>query len=186
MLASISASVMRFVPSGSETVSLHSSFEILAMSHRFEHRAVRGAPFVEGRTLVGVLLLVADDENGRGRGLLRVVRKFLDAPQLLRLLDDHHLVLSHHGHLPAEVHHLSGVGVAAIDGDLVEGPRRLVEDGRGEPFGQRVDEVALLAHEQVNGSEPPGRDLCGELFVPGDRVAEFECAFCHVFRESLW
>ena len=32
MLASISASVMRFVPSGSETVSLHSSFEILAMS----------------------------------------------------------------------------------------------------------------------------------------------------------
>ena len=220
ILASMSRSVMRRVPSGSETeflqfvgdlrdvgpevvgehrerlgVDLHAAAAdellqprrdlVVARPHRFEDHAVGRTPLVEGRTLVDILLLVADDEDRRGGGFLRVEREFVEVLELLGLLDDDHLVLAHHGHLAAEVHDLPGVRVAAVDGDLVEGPGGLVEDRRGELFGHGVDEVSLLAHQQVDAGEFPGGDFAREPFVLGDRVLEFQRAFGHV-RRSLW
>ncbi len=134
---------------------------------------------VERGALVGVLLLVADDEDGRGRGVLGVVREFFESAQLLGLPDDHHLPGAHHGHLAAEVHHLSAVRVAAVDGELVEGPLCRVEDRLGQQVGQGVDEVALLAHEQVEGGEATGPDVGREALVGGCRVAEFQGRFGH-------
>jgi len=128
---------------------------------------------------------VADHENGRRRGLLRVERELVQPLELLRLLEDHHLVLSHHRHLAAEVDHLPRLGVAPVDGDLVEGPRGLVEDRRGQLVRECVDEVALLAHQQVDAGKPAGRDLCRDPFVLGDGILEFQSALCH-FKRFLW
>ena len=153
---------------------------VVARAHRFEHRSIGGAALVECRAFVGVLLLVADHEDRRGRGFLRVEREFVQSAQLLRLLEDDDLIRSHHRHLAAEVDDLSRLGVLAVDGDLVESPFGFAEHRRREPLGDGVDKVALLAHEQVHGGEPPCGDLLRQLFVCGDGIFEFQCAFGHI------
>ena len=158
---------------------------VVARAHRLEHRAVGGATLVEGRTPVGVFLLVADYEDRRRRRLLGVERELVQSAQLLRLLEDDDLVGSHHRHLAAEVDDLPRLGVPAVDGELVESPFGFAQHGRGYLLGDGVDEVALFAHEQVDGDKPPCGDLAGELFICGDGILEFQCAFSHV-RRFLW
>ena len=132
---------------------------VVARAHRLEHRAVGGATLVEGRTPVGVFLLVADYEDRRRRRLLGVERELVQSAQLLRLLEDDDLVGSHHRHLAAEVDDLPRLRVAPVEDDLVERPFGFAEDRRRQTVAQRVDEIGLVAHEQVDRSETAGGDI---------------------------
>lgn len=60
---------------------------VIARPHRLQDGTVGRTPLIESRPFVDVLLLVADDEHGRRRGLLHVERQFVDRPQLLRFFE---------------------------------------------------------------------------------------------------
>ena len=139
-----------------------------------------------GKTTTGRTILRLSGEKTGGQVLFNGQEVYdLSPKELLRLLEDHHLPLAHHRHLAAEVDDLPRLGILAVDCDLVEGPGRLVENRCGQLLAERVDEVALLAHEQVDRRELPRRDLGGDPFEVGDRVLEFQRSLGHV-RRSLW
>ena len=158
---------------------------VVARPHRLEDRAAGGRLLVEGRTLVDALLLVADDEDRRRLRLLRVERELLDLPHLLRLLQDHYFVAAHHRHLAAEVDDLPRLRVAPVEDDLVERPFGFAEDRRRQTVAQRVDEIGLVAHEQVDRSETAGGDIGRQALELRHRIPETDCTLSHSQMISL-
>ncbi len=152
---------------------------VVARPDRFEHRTVLRC-FVLSRTLVHVLLLVADDPGSSWARVSKCIAKFVEAAQLLRLLENHHLVRTHHRHLPAEVHHLSRVGPAHRRSGWLKARSdswRIVEASRSQ---KSVDEEGLLAHEQIDGRELFRPAISPRETVVGrHRIFEFYAAFRH-------
>lgn len=166
-------------PPGGDVLRQPASDLIVARAHGFQHPPARETGFVELRAFVHRFLLMADDQHGRGRGLGRVECELVEPAHLLRLLHYDHFARTHHGHLTAEIDHLSGLGVAPVNGDLVEGLLRLREDRRGELPAQGVDEIGLLAHEQIDRCELPFGRFGREAFVGRHGVFEFYAAAGH-------
>ena len=154
---------------------------IVARAYRLENLAYGCAMLVERGALVDGLLLVADDQNGGRRGCRGVERELVDLSQLLSLAHDNHLILTHHRYLTAEVHNRTHFAILAIDNHLSEGTLGLVEDCRAELFAQCVDEVALVAHQQVDRGETSRRNLTAQALVFGYAIAKFGfAALCHL------
>ena len=154
---------------------------VVARADRFEHLALLGALFVELGPFVDALALEAEHQDGRWRGGGGVEGQRVGLAQGLGLLDDDDLVAAHHGHLAGEVDDGSLVGLLAVEDDLVEGPFLRTEHRTGQLVGDGVDEVALLAHQQVERGILPGGNGTAQPVVTGRGVLEggFSAAFGH-------
>ena len=117
-------------------------------------------------------IFVAEHQNGRVRRLFfGVFLNGLEVFQVLRLLDNHHLMLGHHREAACHVGHLRRRRVRAEDDGLVEVALRFVEHVFGDVVGNQVYIIRFVAHQKVDGRKLP----C--LQVAHDGVERFSASF---------
>ena len=107
----------------------------------------------QGLALVELLVLIDENkERGLGNGI-EISLKFLQVLHILRFLDDDHHAFAHHRKAAGVVGDGLHIHVATINHDLVKSAVGLVQGLVLDGVGNHVDEIGLIACQEIDGRE---------------------------------